>query len=65
MYYQLAIKRYPKEVIYWVNLSYVEYSLGQHKIAIADALKAKNLLPDNVTDKLYELMLNNSLSIQK
>ncbi|HEX7041671.1 MAG TPA: tetratricopeptide repeat protein [Patescibacteria group bacterium] len=48
-----AVKRYPNNGTYWAYLALSEYSLGNKKEALYAALKAKDLLPNPTTLKLY------------
>jgi tetratricopeptide (TPR) repeat protein len=55
---QTAVKEFPNNGTFWAYLAINQYFIHQDKEALASAKKAKDLLPNQYTDRLYERILN-------
>jgi tetratricopeptide (TPR) repeat protein len=53
-----ALKMYPNDGTYWSYLAISEYKLNNQEAALRAAERAKVLLPNASTNKLYKLILN-------
>jgi len=58
-YLQLATSEFPQNGTFWSFLAITEYKLKNRDVALDAATKAKTLLPNPTTAKLYNLILNN------
>ena len=58
-YLQKATSEFPQNGTFWSFLALTEYKLNHRDLALSAASKAKDLLPNPSTAKLYNLILNN------